>query len=104
MTVYTRDRCWDWAEVTLPVITKEELLTIHPRYLVKQRPIGVKHFDDDFYVGFVVPESFRFLNETKSRWVSIKAGDFKQALASLPHIPNKKESKALRKAKIKQGR
>lgn len=104
-TVYTRDYYGaDYEEVVLPVVTKEELLTVHPRYLVKQRPIGVSYLDDDFHVGLVLPESFKFNDETPGRWVAVKISVFKEVLNSMPHIPNKKEAKAIRKAKIKQGR
>lgn len=94
-----------YEQATLPLITKEELLTIHPRYLKKNRPVHLREHGDDEYFGFYAPESFRLMDiPRRGGWFAVRAKDYKDAMKSLPHIPNKKESKALRKARIKQGR
>jgi hypothetical protein len=81
--------CWETEELFL--MTKDELAKhYHPRVIVKQRPRGISTFSDTEYVEF------------HGKAVLVK--DFKEVLANCPHYPNKKESKALRKAKIKQGK
>jgi hypothetical protein len=89
--VATHDSYYSYQTEMQPVLTKEELISrFHPKQIVKCRPRGISTYEDDEYVSF-------------GGW-SVKVKDFKEVLANCPHYPNKKESKALRKAKIKQGK
>lgn len=100
---YKRMRVYgEWnSYVDVPIITKEELMKFPPRFLLSQKPYNFNSHHVDDYIEVRMPYGQYVDNKG---WGCIKCKDFQEVLNSMPHIPNKKESKALRKAKIKQGR
>jgi hypothetical protein len=96
---------WDeYERIKLPRITKEEILTFNPRYILNQKPIGINGYDRKSNIVFIVPNIKYCGIEYPSIRMAVNVGDFIDVLEGLPHIPNKKESKAIRKEKIKRGK
>ena len=77
--------------------TREELEKLHTKQLLNSRITHYPRCDNYYY-------------SPCSYWAECKKefDDFnklvKEILATRPHVPNKQESKAIRKAKIKKGR
>ena len=101
-----REECRDrWGEETetLYRLTKEEILLFNPRYILTQKPIGLSYMERDVFAVFNLPcWKYKGIVFPSTR-MCVSVGDFSDVLDELPHIPNKKEGKALRKAKIKKG-
>ena len=77
--------------------TREELEKLHTKQLLNSRITHYPRCEDYHY------NTCRYWGECKKEF-----DDFnklvKEILATRPHIPNKKESKAIRKERIKRGK
>ena len=58
---------------------------------------------DKQHIRFTTPKTVPDNKFLPGRY-AVNVKDFKEILAGLPHFPNKKESKELRKSKNKKGR
>ena len=96
---------WENVDKNLPIMTKDELSLFSTRFLLLSRPHGLSTMDKKKYIYFWsgwdiskkhgIPQNHEF---------AVNIGDYIEILSERPHIPNKKESKAIRKAKIKKGK
>jgi hypothetical protein len=97
ITIY---RNWGEEEqITVPRISKEQLLTIHPKYIFKHKPKGLSYMDKDRFDHFKTPENLKAGCGFNRGDYGVLVKDYLEVLASLPHFPNKKEAKEIRKNK-----
>ena len=75
--------------------TKEELEMLHTKQLLNMRLYHTLPYDDCNYC--------KYKDECKKEFENYRSL-IKEVLATRPHITNKKESKAIRKERIKKGK
>lgn len=100
--VERRNGWGDMETQDVPIITKQEILILHPRYIFAQKPPGISTLPPDSYIVFFAENVPKKASYTRGVY-AIKVKDFLEVLASLPHFPNKKEGKILRREKQKRG-
>lgn len=83
------------------IMSKDQLLSFHPRYILKEKPRGLSSFPDSKFVLFDARNPSK-KSGLKDKVYAVSVSDYKAVLASLPHFPNKKEGKRLRKEKSKK--
>lgn len=94
---------WDECEeIEYPIITKQEFSIFPPRFIFSQKPIGLSSKQDK-YITVTTPISVPKNCGFKPGVYAILTKDFQELINSLPHFPNKKESRKLRQnaSKIK---
>ena len=97
-TCKVQDPLW-WDEdksYTLPLLTKEELEMFSARYLLSQKPRGLKELKEKYFAFSTL--CFKNLPQ----YCAVNTEEFIEVLESKPHVPNKKEGKAIRKEKAKR--
>lgn len=85
----------EYEERDYPIITKEEFSIFPPRFIFSQKPIGLS-LEREKYITVATPNSVPKNCGFEPGVYAILTKDFQELINSLPHFPNKKESKKLR--------
>ena len=105
-TVYLQEYYWEEPiGKKYPIITKTEIDLFPTKHLISQKPNGLNAYGGQTHILFntrwIIKKEYGLGYNTLYA-ANIK--DFKEVLNSREHVPNKKESKAIRQAAAKRGR